>query len=134
MSPSSGDGQYLKGTQHGFCPQTQNTTGRRSVHLKGTQHRFWVLRIFAHKHDLGHVWRQKILSTQHAFEYFFGYANVFPPLFRDGSRCIPGNRNFAYPQTAYPLPAKLEYCLPHTNLINTRSNQYHHHHHQHQHQ
>jgi len=52
VSPSSGDGQYLKGTQHGFCPQTQNTTGRRSVHLKGTQHRFWVLRIFAHKHGL----------------------------------------------------------------------------------
>jgi hypothetical protein len=45
-------GQYLKGTQHRFCPQTQNTTGRRSVHLKGTQHRFWVLRIFAHKHGL----------------------------------------------------------------------------------
>ena len=56
-----------------------------------------------------YLWRQKILSTQLGFEYFFGYANAFPPLFRAGSRCIPGNRNFAYPQNAYPLPAKFHY-------------------------
>ena len=46
------------------------------------------------------------MSTQLGFEYFFGYANAFPPISSDGSRCIPVTRNFAYdtPRMHTPFP------------------------------
>jgi len=89
--------------------------------------RWWLMMVlcvrvaFAKFGLSGHLWRQNFCVPNSVLSTHFGYANAFPPQILSVSKCIAGQKYFAYPKVHTPFPPSV-FLSGHRNKIATTMN------------